>query len=88
MTADGVRAILFDFDGVLVNSEPVRFRAGREALADVPFFPDAARLLRRLPPGLRLAIASRSRRPEVTAVLAHEEAAENAPHRAMGFRPA
>jgi beta-phosphoglucomutase-like phosphatase (HAD superfamily) len=32
--AGGIRAILFDFDGVLVDSEPVRFRAGREALAD------------------------------------------------------
>ena len=38
----------------------------------MPFFPDAARLLRRLPPGLRLAIASGSHRPEVAAVLARE----------------
>jgi beta-phosphoglucomutase len=124
VTAGGIRAILFDFDGVLVDSEPTRFRAGRAALADgglslswelfarhwlgrpdeaalrdilghrfdaegpavlarrhaayaellaeVPLFPDAARLLRRLPAALRLAVASGSRRPEVTGVLARE----------------
>jgi beta-phosphoglucomutase len=124
MTDDRIRAILFDFDGVLVDSEPIRFRAGREALAasglplswelfarhwlgrpdeaalrdilghrfddegpdvlarrhaayagllaEVPFFPDASRLLRRLPAGIRLAVASGSRRPEVAAVLARE----------------
>ncbi len=30
-----VRAILFDFDGVLVDSEPVRFRAGAQAFAEI-----------------------------------------------------
>ena len=29
------RAVLFDFDGVLVNSEPLHFRAFREVLAAV-----------------------------------------------------
>ncbi len=117
-----IGAILFDFDGVLVDSEPVRFRAGAEALraigvalpwetftrhwagrtdeaalrdilgarfeadgseaiarrnvayeerlAEVPFFPDAIRLLGRLPSGFPLAIASGSRRTEVAAILA------------------
>lgn len=117
----GVRAILFDFDGVLVDSEPTRFQAGALALAEigvpltwelfatywlgrtdavgleailgplfepegagviarrnaryegllagVPLFPDAVRLLDRLPPMLPLAIASGSRRMEVEAIL-------------------
>ena len=30
-----IRAILFDFDGVLVNSEPIRFQAGAKALAEI-----------------------------------------------------
>ncbi|MBI4842237.1 MAG: HAD family phosphatase, partial [candidate division NC10 bacterium] len=30
-----VRAILFDFDGVLVDSEPIRFRAGARALEEI-----------------------------------------------------
>jgi beta-phosphoglucomutase len=122
VVSDQVRAILFDFDGVLVDSEPVRFRAGAEALetigvslsweafvrhwagrmdeaalrdilgarfetdgseviarrnvayeerlAEVLFFPDAIRLLGRLPSGFPLAIASGSRRTEVAAILA------------------
>jgi phosphoglycolate phosphatase-like HAD superfamily hydrolase len=68
--AGGIRAILFDFDGVPT---------------DVPFFPDAAHLPHRLPPGLHLAIVSGSRRPEVAAVLAHKESAENVPHEADGI---
>lgn len=119
--AGGIRAIVFDFDGVLVDSEPIRFRAGADALAEigvpltwalfaahwlgrtdeaglrdilgprfdaegpaviarrnlqyagrlaeVPVFPDALRLLDRLPPALPLAIASGSRRAEVEAIL-------------------
>jgi len=117
-----VQAILFDFDGVLVDSEPTRFKAGAEALAEigvsltwerflaawlgrtdaaglrdilgdryeaegkrvvvrrnalyearlgeVPPFSDAARLLGRLPPGIRLAVATGSRRAEVERILA------------------
>jgi HAD superfamily hydrolase (TIGR01509 family) len=122
MRRTAIRGIIFDFDGVLVDSEPIRFRAGVEALAEigvsltwelfakhwlgrtdevglrdilgprfetegagviarrntryegllaeVPFFPDAIRLLDRLPPELSLAIASGSRRLEVTTILA------------------
>jgi HAD superfamily hydrolase (TIGR01509 family) len=116
-----IRAIIFDFDGVLFDSEPVRFRAGAQALAeigvtlawedftrcwlgrtdeaglravlgdrfetdgakvierrnaiyeqrseDVQPFPDAGRFLRRVPQGIRLAIATGSRRLEVEAIL-------------------
>lgn len=116
------RAVLFDFDGVLVDSEPVRFAAGQQALAEVgvaldwerfvrhwlgrtdraglgeilgeryeadgpgvaarrnalyearldevPAFPDALGLLERLPAGLRTAVATGSRRPEVDRILA------------------
>lgn len=35
MTFLRVRGIIFDFDGVLVDSEPVRFKAGAQALAEV-----------------------------------------------------
>jgi HAD superfamily hydrolase (TIGR01509 family) len=119
-----VQAVLFDFDGVLVDSEPVRFRAGAQALAaigvsldwdqfsrcwlgrpdeaalrdilgsrfatdggtvmarrhvayeamlpQIPLFPDAVRLLQRLPAELPLAIASGSRRAEVEAILGRD----------------
>jgi len=30
-----VQAILFDFDGVLVDSEPIRFTAGARALGEI-----------------------------------------------------
>ncbi len=118
---DPIQAILFDFDGVLVDSEPVRFKAGAQALAEigvtldwdtfvrcwlgrtdaaglrdilgdrypvegervaarrnalyearldeVPAFPDAVRLARRAPAGLRLAVATGSRRTEVGRIL-------------------
>ncbi len=118
---NSIQAILFDFDGVLVNSEPVRFKAGAQALAEigitltwegfvrcwlgrtdeaglqrilgdrfsaegarvarrrnalyeawldeVPPFPDAVALARRVPVGLRLAVATGSRREEVTRIL-------------------
>lgn len=118
-----IQAVIFDFDGVLVDSEPIRFRAGAQALAevgvsltweqflatwfgrtdaaglgdilgarfatqgsgviarrnllyeqaleDVPGYPDAARLLPRLPPGTRVAVATGSRRPEVERILIH-----------------
>jgi len=116
-----IRAILFDFDGVLFDSEPVRFRAGAQALAElgitltwedftrcwlgrtdeaglrdimgerfeadgqrvitrrnalyeerldeVQAFTDAGRFLRRIPNGIRLAIATGSRRLEVEGIL-------------------
>jgi HAD superfamily hydrolase (TIGR01509 family) len=116
-----VRAVLFDFDGVLVDSEPVRFQAGAQALEEigvsltwerflafwlgrtddaglrdllgdrfeadrkrvvarrnalyeghldeVPAFDDAVDLLRRLPSGIRLAVATGSRRMEVERIL-------------------
>lgn len=122
MTSARVRGIIFDFDGVLVDSEPTRFKAGAEALAEigvlltweqflaawlgrtdeaglrdilgdryeaegrrivprrnalyearldeVPPFADAARLLGRLPRGIRLAVATGSRRIEVERILA------------------
>ncbi|HTU02879.1 MAG TPA: HAD family phosphatase [Candidatus Sulfotelmatobacter sp.] len=115
------RAILFDFDGVLVDSEPVRFRCGAQALEEIGIslswerflrewlgrtddaalrdllgerfaadgpgivarrnalyearlkevvaFPDAVRLLRRLPDHLKTALATGSRRHEVEAIL-------------------
>ena len=117
-----VQAILFDFDGVLVDSEPIRFQAGAQALAEVgvsltwerftrfwlgrtddaglrdllgdrfeaegkrvvarrnalyearlpevPAFADSVRLLRRLPDGTRLAVATGSRQMEVERILA------------------
>lgn len=121
MNAVRIRGILFDFDGVLVDSEPVRFRAGTQALAEigiplswerfvrfwlgrtddaglrdllgerfeaegkrvaerrnalyearldeVPAFPDALRLLRRVPRATPLAVATGSRRAEVDRIL-------------------
>jgi beta-phosphoglucomutase len=116
-----VGAVVFDFDGVLVDSEPIRFQAGSRALEaigisltwerfvkcwlgrtddaglrdlledrfdaegnnvvarrnalyeerldEVPAFPDSLRFLRRLPDGLRLAVATGSRRTEVERIL-------------------
>ncbi len=116
-----IRAIVFDFDGVLVDSEPIRFEAGAQALAevgvtltwerftrfwlgrtdeaglrdllgdrfesdgkrvatrrnalyeerldDVPAFADSLVLLRRVPEGIRLAVATGSRRTEVARIL-------------------
>ena len=116
-----MRAIIFDFDGVLVDSEPIRFKAGAQALAEVgesltwerftrswlgrtdeaglrdllggrfeadgrriaerrnalyeerldevPAFADAVGLLRRVPEGIRLAVATGSRRTEVARIL-------------------
>ncbi len=116
-----IRAIIFDFDGVLFDSEPVRFRAGAQALTEIGVtltweeftrcwlgrtddaglrdimgkrfaadgprvierrnvvyeqrleevqpFTDAARFLRRIPDGIRLAIATGSRRLEVEGIL-------------------
>jgi beta-phosphoglucomutase-like phosphatase (HAD superfamily) len=116
-----IRAVLFDVDGVLTDSEPTRFRVGAQALAEVGVpltreafqacwlgrtteaalqdvlgerfarlgpqvierrnglyeeqmdridaFPDAIRLLRRMPPELRLGIATGARRGEVESIL-------------------
>lgn len=123
MTPARIRGIIFDFDGVLVDSEPIRFKAGARALEEigvsltwerflrvwlgrtdqaslrdilgercdaegkrvaarrsvlyeawldeVPAFADAVRLLGRLPNGIRLAVASGSRRVEVEHILGH-----------------
>jgi len=116
-----IRAIIFDFDGVLFDSEPVRFRAGAQALAEIGVtltweefnrcwlgrpdeaglravlgdrfatqgpqalerrnaiyeqrleevqpFADAGHFLRRVPQGIRLAIATGSRRLDVEGIL-------------------
>jgi beta-phosphoglucomutase len=116
-----IRAVIFDFDGVLFDSEPVRFRAGAQALAEIGVtitweqfvsywlgrtdeaglreilgpryaadgvkvverrnaiyeqqleevqpFTDAGRFLQRVPQGVRLAIATGSRRSEVESIL-------------------
>jgi len=116
-----IRAVIFDFDGVLFDSEPVRFRSGAQALAEmgvtltwedfvrswlgrtdeagltailgnrfasegpkaierrnaiyeqhleeVQAYADAGRFLRRIPQGIRLAIATGSRRSEVEGIL-------------------
>jgi HAD superfamily hydrolase (TIGR01509 family) len=121
MTSVPVRGIIFDFDGVLVDSEPIRFRAGARALEEigvsltwerfltvwlgrtdqaglrdilgdrydtdarrvvarrntlyeewldeVPPYADAVRCLERLPDGIRLAVATGSRRIEVERIL-------------------
>ncbi len=116
-----VRGIVFDFDGVLVDSEPIRFKAGARALeeiglpltwerfitawlgrtdqaglldilgeryesqgkwvvarrnalyegwlGEVPPYVDALRLLGRIPAGIRLSVATGSRRTEVERIL-------------------
>ena len=117
-----IRGVIFDFDGVLVDSEPIRFKAGAQALAEigvsltwelflkhwfgrtdhaglrdilsdrfesdgervvkrrnalyeawldeVPTYPDTVQLLQRIPNGIRLAVATGSRRTEVERILA------------------
>ncbi len=121
MTLCRIRAVLFDFDGVLVDSEPIRFTAGARALEEigvpltwerfmrswlgrtdeaglrdllgdrfeaegkriaarrnslyeerldeVPAFEDSVRLIGRVPEGIRLAVATGSRRTEVERIL-------------------
>jgi len=121
MASVRVRGIIFDFDGVLVDSEPIRFKAGVQALAEigisltwerflavwlgrtdqaglreilgdryaaerervvarrnvlyeewleeVPPYADAVALVRELPHGIRLAVATGSRRIEVERIL-------------------
>jgi beta-phosphoglucomutase len=121
MASVRVRGIVFDFDGVLVDSEPIRFKAGARALeeigvqltwerfittwlgrtdqaglrdilgeryesqgkrvvarrnalyeawlAEVPPYADAIRLLGRIPTGIRLSLATGSRRMEVERIL-------------------
>ena len=116
-----IQAVIFDFDGVLVDSEPIRFTAGSQALEEigvslswerfmkfwlgrtddaglrdilgdrfeadgkrvvarrnalyeerldeVQAFPDSLRLLRRVPDGTRLAVATGSRQTEVERIL-------------------
>ena len=116
-----IQAVVFDFDGVLVDSEPIRFKAGARALEEigvsltwdrfmrfwlgrtdaaglrdllgdrfeadgqrvvarrnalyeerldeVPAFPDAVRLMERVPDGTKLAVATGSRRMEVDRIL-------------------
>jgi beta-phosphoglucomutase len=116
-----VRGIIFDFDGVLVDSEPIRYKAGARALEEigisltwerfltvwlgrtdqaglrdilgdryeadvrrvvarrnalyeewldeVPPYADAVRCVGRLPGGIRLAVATGSRRIEVERIL-------------------
>jgi beta-phosphoglucomutase len=121
MTSVHVRGIIFDFDGVLVDSEPIRFKAGARVLEEigvcltwerflnvwlgrtdqaglrdilgeryetegkrvvagrnalyekwldeVPPYTDAVHLLGRLPDGIRLAVATGSRRMEAERIL-------------------
>ncbi len=116
-----IQAVIFDFDGVLVDSEPIRFKAGSQALEEIGVsltwerfiwfwlgrtddaglrallgdrfeedgkhivarrnalyeerlnevlaFPDSVRLLRRVPGGTRLAVATGSRQREVERIL-------------------
>jgi HAD superfamily hydrolase (TIGR01509 family) len=116
-----IGGIIFDFDGVLVDSEPIRFKAGAQALEEigvsltwerfltawlgrtdqaglrdilgdryatdasrvvarrnalyeewldeVPAYADAVRCVGRLPEGIRLAVATGSRRIEVERIL-------------------
>ena len=35
MASAHARGVIFDFDGVLVDSEPTRFKAGAQALAEI-----------------------------------------------------
>ena len=44
-----IRAVVFDFDGVIANSEPLHFRAFRDVLADAGIALTEARVLRELP---------------------------------------
>lgn len=121
MASAHARGVIFDFDGVLVDSEPTRFKAGAQALAEigisltwerflavwlgrtdraglrdilgdryeaerdrvvarrntlyegwldeVPPYVDAVALLGRLSSGIRLAVATGSRRIEVEQIL-------------------
>jgi HAD superfamily hydrolase (TIGR01509 family) len=121
MASAHVRGVIFDFDGVLVDSEPTRFKAGAQALEEigipltwerflaiwlgrtdhaglrdilgdryeaekdrvvarrntlyeewlneVPPYDDAVALLGRLSSGIRLAVATGSRRIEVEQIL-------------------
>ncbi len=123
-----VRGIILDFDGVIVDSEPIRFKAGAQALAEigislkwerfltvwlgrtdqaglrdilgnryevesvrvvarrnalyeewldeVPPYADAVALVGQLPSGIRLAVATGSRRIEVERILTRLELAQ------------
>jgi beta-phosphoglucomutase len=75
----GMRAVIFDFDGVLVNSEPLHFRALREALLGegIAITADeylveyvAYELVRALAVEMPVAIASGARRGEIERILA------------------
>ena len=35
MSPTRIRAVILDFDGVLVDSEPIRFKAGSQALEEI-----------------------------------------------------
>ena len=57
-----MRAVVFDFDGVIANSEPLHFRAFRDVLAAEGISPDRSRLLRAIPGLQRRARVPRDRR--------------------------